>query len=381
MRIAVLGYIVRGPLGGLAWHHLQYVAGLSALGHDVVFVEDSDDYESCYDPSINAMTTDPTYGLGFTAEAFARLGLEQRWCYFDAFTSRWLGPLGDDALAAISSADLLINVSGVNPVRAWWDSVPHRALIDTDPVFTQVRHLRDGRARRHAEAHTTFFTFAELIGRGASVPDDGLPWLPTRQPVVPELWPVTPLPPDGPFTTVMQWNSYPAVEHDGQVFGMKSKSFEAVLELPGERPSASFVVALSALGRARARVERHGWQLANPLEVTRDPWTYQSFVQASTAEFSVAKHGYVASRSGWFSERSTGYLASGRPVIVEDTGFSDVLPSGEGILPFTDLDSAAAAIDEVQRHAAKHSAAARRAAEEHFDFRRVLPPLVETAVS
>ena len=119
LRIAVLGYIVRGPFGGMVWHHLQYVMGLVQLGHDVVFVEDSDDYASCYDPERGTMGTDPSYGLRFAAESFGHVGLRDCWAYHDAHTGRWHGPRADDARRFCGAADLVLNLSGVNPLRPW----------------------------------------------------------------------------------------------------------------------------------------------------------------------------------------------------------------------------------------------------------------------
>src|SRR5258707_4583058 len=133
MRIVVLGYIVRGPIGGLAWHHLQYVAGLARLGHDVLFLEDSEDYPACYDPSRHVIDTDPTYGLRFADDAFSKLGLEHRWAYYDAHTTRFLGPAANGASDFCASADLALNISGVNPLRDWTREIPVRVLIDTDP--------------------------------------------------------------------------------------------------------------------------------------------------------------------------------------------------------------------------------------------------------
>ncbi|MHB1561440.1 MAG: glycosyltransferase family protein, partial [Isosphaeraceae bacterium] len=167
-RIVVLGYIIRGPFGGMAWHHMQYVAGLARLGHDVMFIEDSDDYASCYDPERQGWGIDPSYGLRFADDALGRLGLGDRWAYFDAHTGRWLGPGSGNVRDFCASAELLINVSGVNPLRPWLVEIPRRALIDTDPAFTQIRHLTDPSARRMAELHTAFFTFGEAIPGGAS---------------------------------------------------------------------------------------------------------------------------------------------------------------------------------------------------------------------
>jgi hypothetical protein len=203
LRIIVLGYIVRGPIGGMAWHHLQYALGLARLGHDVLFLEDSDDYPSCYDPSTHEVGTDPSYGLRFAKNAFDRLGFGEHWCFFDAHRQEWRGPAAARSLRACEAADLLINVSGVNPIRPWLEQIPARVLIDTDPAFTQVRHLTDSSARIRAAQHNAFFSFAESIETGEStIPDDGFAWQATRQPIVLDFWPQSYGRSAGSFTTV-----------------------------------------------------------------------------------------------------------------------------------------------------------------------------------
>ncbi len=381
LRIVVLGYIVRGPLGGLAWHHLQYVMGLVKLGHDVYFVEDSGDSPwCCYDPARNVTDADPAYGLRFARHVFEWAGLAARWAYYDAHTLRWLGPGADRILEVCASADLLLNLSGVNPLRPWLLPIPARALVDTDPVFTQIRHLTDRAARDLALLHTSFLSFAENIGTDrSSVPDDGFPWQATRQPIVLDAWPVTPGPADGKFTTVMQWDSYAAQEYDGRHYGMKSNSFGQYLDLP-DRAGRVFELAVGGLA-TQALLTGKGWGVRNPLELARDPWTYQSYIQASKAEFSVAKHGYVVSRSGWFSERSAAYLASGRPVLLQDTGFSDWLPTGTGAVAFTSPEEALAGIEAINSRYRRHGEAARALAKQYFDAREVLPRLIERAMN
>lgn len=378
MRIVVLGYIVRGPVGGLAWHHLQYVMGLRDLGHDVYFLEDSDDYPSCYDPSRGVTTADPSYGLRFTAETFARVGLSERWAYYDAHSDVWLGPAGPRALEVCATADVVLNVSHVNPVRSWLQEVPVRVLIDTDPVFTQVKILTDKRYRERANSHTDFFTFAENIGsRSCSVPTAGLEWKPTRQPVVRHAWPVVP-PGGGALTSVMQWDSYRPVTYNGQTYGMKSLSFGPYLDLP-ETTGAHFDLAVgSATAPTQSLLDR-GWTLRNPLSVTATPWTYQRYIQESRAEFGIAKHGYVVSHSGWFSERSAAYLASGRPVIVQDTGFTEWLPGGTGVLPFTSPHEVVMAIEDLDRRYADHCDAALRIVDDYFSAPDVLTSLLHRA--
>ncbi len=381
LRIIVLGYIVRGPLGGLAWHHLQYVLGLARLGHDVYFLEDSDDYPSCSNPERDTLGTDPTYGLQFIRNVFARLGLTERWAYYDAHTGRWFGSAAEQILDRCATAELLLNISGVNPLRAWCQQIPARALIDTDPAFTQIRHLTDSAANSLAQQHTSFFTFAENIAHGtARLPNDGFPWQPTRQPIVTAAWPVTAGIKQGKWTTVMQWDSYATREYDGQKYGMKSDSFAEYMSLP-EITGDHFELAVGGRTAPRELLTAQGWQVLDPRLPTRDPWTYQKYIAQSKAEFSVAKHGYVISHSGWFSERSAAYLASGRPVLTQDTGFSEWLPTGAGILAFKSRAEALAGLAEINQRYEFHCHAAREIASSYFDSDQVLTELIERAMS
>ncbi len=177
----------------------------------------------------------------------------------------------------------------------------------------------------------------------------------------------------------MQWDSYAAVEYDGVRYGMKSDSFVSYLDLP-KRTSSELEIALGSPTAPRDLLASHGWRICDPLVPSRTPWTYQNYLQSSKGEFALAKQGYVTSRSGWFSDRSAGYLASGRPVVVQDTGFSDVLPTGEGLLAFATPDEALRCLDDVERNYQRHSAAARDVAREHFNGQRVLESLLERAL-
>jgi hypothetical protein len=381
LRIVVLGYVVRAPLAGLAWHYLQYVLGLVRLGHEVLFVEDSDDYPSCYNPQTLAFGNDPGYGLQFLSDSLTALDLPARWAYYDAHLKTWHGPGAARVHETLKSADLCLNVSGVNPLRPWFMEIPVRALIDTDPAFTQIRHLENTDSLARAERHTVFFTFGEEISAGrALVPDDGLPWQPTRQPILLTAWPVTPGHTEGRFTSVLIWEAYPALEYNGRRYGAKSDSFTQFLALPA-KTGPIFELAFGSRTAPGRLVSDHGWTLVNPLPISRTLDTYRRFLQASKAEFSIAKHGYVVSRSGWFSERSAAYLASGRPVVAQDTGFSHWLPTGEGVVPFVTLDEAASAIASVNGRYENHCRAARGLAEAFFDSDTVLAHLVERAMS
>ena len=381
MRIIVQGHLVRGPLGGRAWNPLQYVVGLDRLGYEVCFLEDSGDVPwSCYDPTRSVTDRDPTYGLQFAATIFERVGLGDCWAYYDAHTSRWFGPCAENIRERCANAELLLNLGLSNPMRPWTAEIPVRVLVDTDPAFTQVSHLTDNTLAGRAQQHTAFFSFGENIGKsGCFIPNDGFPWQPTRLPLVPDLWPMTPGSAQGAWTTVMHWNGG-GCEYGGVRYGMKNDSFSPYLDLP-ERVRQLFTVALGRPTAARQRLQAHGWVVTNPLEATRDPWTYQQFLRDSKAEFSVAKHGYVISRSGWFSERSVGYLASGRPAVLQDTGFSDWLPTGSGVISFHNPEEAIAGIQEISRRYEFHCKAAREIAEEYFEATKVLSHLIERAMN
>jgi len=372
-RVVVLGYIVRGPIGGMTWHYLNYVVGLQRLGMEVLFLEDSDDYASCYDPERHLVSNDPTYGLAYAGAVLERVNLEEQWAYFDAHTAAWHGPRAGDALHFARSADMLINISGVNPVRDWMLQIPVRVLIDTDPAFTQVKHLQDAGARQRAQSFTHYFTFGENFGQPAcDVPEDGFDWKPTRQPVVLDLWrKEAPLRESAPFTTVMQWDSYKELRHDGRVYGMKSASFSPYFDLP-RHTTTPLEIALGSRDAPRAQLKENGWGIRDPLEISQTPWTYQAYILRSAGEFAVAKDAYVRTNSGWFSERSACYLAAGRPVILQDTGFSRHLPTGSGLFAFANPEQAVEALDRCASDLRAQAKAAREVARESFDPATIL---------
>jgi hypothetical protein len=377
MRIVVLGYIVRGPLGGMVWSNLQFLRGLARLGHQVYFIEDSDDYPSCYDPIRGVIDDDPSYGLTFAAAALAEAGFSDRWAYFDARSDTWFGPCADRAQMICQTAELVLNLCGINPIRAWLEHVPLRVLVDEDPAFTQIRHLTDPQARRRAEQHNRFFTFAGNVGTPeCRLPDDGYPWQATRQPVVLDSIAEAAGRRESRFTTVMQWSSYHPVTYMGIHYGMKSDSFGPYIDLPG-RVSARLELAIAGASVPKQVLMDSGWSVVDAIETTITPLSYAEYIQHSKAEFSLAKQGYVISQSGWFSERSVTYLTTGRPVVVQDTGFSQWLEGGAGVLPFADPDQAAAAIEDVEARYDFHRRSALDIAVTYFDSDRVLGALLD----
>jgi hypothetical protein len=229
----------------------------------------------------------------------------------------------------------------------------------------------------NARNHTQFFSFGENIGKPhCTIPDDGFQWQHTRQPVVLDAWSYTLGNKNAKWTTVMQWDSYKVREYNGQSFGMKSSSFDDYFSLP-QRVKETFELAIGSATAPKDKLSKAGWHTADPLSITLNPGTYQQYIRQSKGEWSIAKHGYVISNSGWFSERSTGYLASGRPVVVQETGFSDVIEKGRGLFSFTSPEEAVAAIEEVNHNYASHCKWAREVAEEYFRFDKVLAALLQ----
>jgi hypothetical protein len=383
--VIVLGSLIREPTGGNAWANLSYVHGLAELGHDVYYVEDSDDYPACYDPRISAATTDPTYGLRFAANTFARLGLGDRWAYYDAHDDEWKGARARDARALCKSADLIVSYSGMwgNPLREWLQTVPRRSMIDGDPGFTQVRNLVDPMFRRRCEAYTAFFTIGANIGKPhCTIPADGFPWETTRPPISLAAWPCVPVPLNARYTTVMQWETFPKPMRYGDLsLATKSESFQAFADLPRRLGPIFEVGVRSRWASPDAMLRRAGWEIADIDGISRDPWAYQSFIQRSRAEFGIAKAAYVETQSGWFSERSAAYLASGRPVLHQDTGFPDWLPCGKGVFAFRSPDEVIDAVSRIDSDYDVHCRAARELAAEYFSGERVLPPLIDAAMA
>jgi hypothetical protein len=250
-------------------------------------------------------------------------------------------------------------------------------FIDTDPAFQQARMEAEPAWHDYVASHDVHCSFAELIGQPeCSVPTRDLVWHATRQPVVLDVWPVQSAPRDGAFTTVMQWESYRRRVLHGIELHMKDASMEPMWDLPG-RVGVTLEMALGGKAAPRTALAAAGWSLRDPMEVSASLWTYQQYLQSSRGEFSVAKHGYVVTRTGWFSERSANYLASGRPVVTEDTGFSKWMTTGLGILSFRTADEAAAAVCEVAGNYDAHARAARELAEEYFDATTVLTALLD----
>ena len=407
LRIVVTGLIAQHPwLGGLAWHYLQYVLGLRDLGHDVYYVEDSGEWPYTLDGGASGddwIAQDCSANVGYLNAALARFGLGERWAYRFPKERRWYGMPAPRRRELLRSADLLLNVSGTLMCPEEYRDIPRLVYIDSDPIFTQIK-LSQRRGHRDFQkrvaAHDVYFSFGETLA--GSRFESGYRWRPTRQPVVLAQWGLSP-PQRGVYSTVMSWTSYEPLVFRGKVYAQKDREFRRFVDLPARIAPARIELAVNHIDHAEWQTTEvpqtsndsrdgeqkmsiakalalHKWSIVDPVTHCASLDDYRNYIQSSKGEWSVAKNGYVQGRPGWFSERSACYLAAGRPVIVQDTGFDAILPVGEGILPFSTVEGAAAGIAEVDRNDPRHSRAAREIAAEYFDANRVLTKLIDEAL-
>jgi hypothetical protein len=375
LRIIVTGQMAQYPLGGVTWFYLQYVLGLARLGHDVYYIEDSGQWP--YSPQEQALPEDCSFNVNYLAAVMARYGLADKWAYCFPWQSQWFGLSEERRREVIASADLLVNVSGTLERPQEYRQVRRMAYLDTDPVFTQAKLARGQKDfRKDIDLHDAQFSYGECSS--SLVPDTGHHWRPTRVPIVLSEW-RTGQPYRNVFTTIMNWTSHNSVVHDGRTYGQKDVEFKRFLDLP-HRVAPSVIELAIGPGHGQRTpydlLRYKGWKLVDPADVCPDLDSLRTYTESSMAEWSVAKNGYVVGQSGWFSERSARYLAAGRPVIVQDTGFSKIFPVGQGVVPFNDFEEAVDGIRRVESDYECHSRAARALAEEYFDSAKVLRCLV-----
>jgi len=388
LRVVVSGLAGTYPFGGVFWDYFQYVLGFARLGHDVLYVEDTGRW--VYDAVSGTFVDDAARNVAVLAEAVRATApaAAERWFVRDA-TGRTYGRSWPDVADFCRSADLFLNISGSSMMRDEYFTARAVVYVDTDPMYTQgtVARWAAGdsdpdvtwrmKVLRH---HRLFLTFAENIGAAESrVPRDVFAWAPTRQPIVLDCWSSMRLPVSARrrvLTTVASWEpSERGPVIDGVEYGGKSREFERFLGLP-DRSRLPLEVALSGPAPVE-RLRQHRWHITDGYAVSRDPSTYRRYLASSSGEWSVAKHAYVASRSGWFSCRTACYLALGVPAIVQDTGFAVAIPTGRGVLSFATLDEAAEAIERMAADLGQHSSAAVDIAREYFDSDRVLTHMLE----
>jgi hypothetical protein len=379
--IVIAGSLAQKPgRGGHTWVFLQYILGFKKLGWDVLFL-DRLEPAMCIDQTGAPAPIERSWNLQYFLDVMRCFGLSDHYALLYDEGAATFGLSRPDVLERVRTSAALINVMGFLKDEEILAAAPRRVFLDIDPGFGQMwQALGQHETFRGHDAHVTI---AANIGKlDCPIPTCGLSWITTRQPVVIDEWPMASAlrKPERPITSVGSWRgAFGPVAYQGTTYGLRAHEFRRFAALPALTGSR-FEVALDihpADAKDVALLCDHGWRLAKPRRAAGDPWRYRSYIRGSAAEVMIAKGMYVQTRSGWFSDRSICYLASGRPVLAQDTGLGDALPTGEGLLTFTTVEEAAEATHAIGCDYTRHARAARRLAEDYFDSSKVLSSLVQ----
>jgi hypothetical protein len=376
--VFVAGALANKPgNGGEAWVRLSWLLGLRRLGFEVVFVEQLSP-GACVDTAGAPAPVARSHNLAFFRSVVEQFGLASTSSLIYDEGVQIFGMTEERLLAKAETAIALFNISGHLTYEPLMHNFMRKIYVDVDPGYTQYWHA-SGQSLG-LEEHDEYVTVGANIGTGVCpIPTRGIPWRAVRPPVVLDEWTPGRNGDTSRCTTVASWRgAFGPVTWDGHTFGLKAHEFRKVAELPRRVPGA-FEIALGihpADGNDKAMLERYGWRLVDPRDVTRSPDDFRAYVRGSGAEFSAAQGIYVETNSGWFSDRTAAYLAAGRPALVQDTGFSRTLPTGEGLLSFTTMEEAAAGAQEILSAYDRHSRAARELAETYFDSDLILEALI-----
>lgn len=375
-RIVIATYMVRYPLGGMLSWALQYCLGFHLLGHEVYLVEKANYAGACFDPKQKSMTDSCQSGLSTVKRLLSRFGLGDRLVFRDVHGK--LYGVDETRLAEIfSRADLLIDIGNHG---AWLPEAREAGLltvlIEGEPGFTQIKMASAEAAGEPVSPFDFYYSNGANIGTPRTIaPDAGRKWGHVFNPVATELIKVTQPSDEACFSTVMNWQSHQPIIFNGHSYGQKDVEFSKFIDLPAR---AGVPVEVAAAGNVpRRELQDKGWRLCDAHEVTATFDAYQNYITASLGEFSVCKNVFIATCSGWFSDRSAAYLASGRPVVLQDTGFSEHIPCGQGLFAVTDVDEAAAAIDEIRGNYSQHSLWARELSEEYLDAKILMGRILD----
>lgn len=371
--IVIGSYMVRYPLGGnLSWA-LQYLVGFKELGHEVYFVEKYVHPDSCYDPVKKVLSDDCSYGVKVVSDLLTRYGLEKNWCFVEN-GDIYHGLSKREIIDIFRRADLYLE-SGAH--GAWNEEATLatlRVYIDVDPTFTQIKFHNDSCRGIPIPDYNYYYTNGLNIGKeGNIIPTNGIDWRFIVNPVNTHLFRRVAPPKSAAYSTIMNWKSYDnLVQYNGVSYGHKNVEFDKFKKLP-QVVDVHFEIAISGINPPEEeRVKTYGWLLKDAQEVTFSFDIFRGYLSSCKGEFSVCKNMYTATNSGWFSDKSAAYMASGRPVIVQETGFSDHLPTGEGLFAVNNLLEAKEAIETIEGNYNWHCNKAVDIAYEYLEAKHVL---------
>ena len=379
-KIIVFGILFWFPLAGVTYQFLHYLIGLRRLGYDPYYIEDSGRW--IYDPRINDISGDASGNIEAVAPILEAHGFRDRWAFRGNYPDgQCYGMTESQILALYREADAFLNVTGAQEIREEHMVCPRRVYVESDPFASQVKVVKgDEMTITTLDAHDTLFSFGENLGApDCDAPIERFRWLPTRQPVVIDMW-------DNPYsrgetyTTITTWhNKGKNITYRGDTYyWTKDREFEKFLDLPRRR-HIPFELAAGVDEDTERRLRERGWRQRHSVELSKDFDRYRSYIQNSRGEFTIARDQYVRPLTGWFSDRSACYLAAGRPVITQETGFSKFLPTGKGLFGFRTMEDILAAIDAIESDYDGNCRAAREIAEEYFAAEKVVGSLMERA--
>ena len=370
-RIVLGSYMVRYPLGGMVSWVLQYLVGFQRLSHEVFFVEKSGYAGSCYDPLKNIMSDDCSYGIALLDALLARFDMQDQWCFVDA-QENYHGLSRAHVEAVFKSADVFIDMGTHGAWLPEAAATSLRVLIDGEPGFTQIKMEKQLAAGEEPPSYDFYYTVGSNIGTAkTTAPAARKEWRSVFHPVVTDMFLAATANPNAAFTTVMNWQSHQPIDFNGTRYGQKDIEFVKFMGLP-RRTAVLLEVAIAGKNAPTAQLMDSGWRVRDAHKVTLSYDSFRDYIQASKGEFSICKHVFVTTNSGWFSDRSAAYLASGRPVVLQDTGFSEHLPCGRGLFAVCTVDEAVAALEEINGDYERQTRWARDIAVEYLDAPKVL---------
>ena len=380
-----MGFMGSMPIAGVIWQHVHYVVGLQRLGHDVYYIEDS--ARLPYNPETFEVNNEFDYAAKVLNRLAGEFDFKNRW----AFCARYLrkNPTAGLPLKKIRQlyrdADAILNICGTQEFNDDLLKSDRIIYVESDPGVEQIKIDKGVRSTiDYLSRHHALFTFGENVGtKKFPVPPHGLKWHATRQPIVTHLWKTNQAPKRAAvFTSIANWSTSGLKDitwRGRKYLWSKSREFLRFVAAP-RRSGETFELATNIQDRkTREKFESNGWRFTSPLQMSVDYWLYRDYIQQSKGEFTVAKDQYVQLNTGWFSDRSACYLAAGRPVIMQETGFTKNYGADAGLLAFRSLGEIAEAVKMIKADYSKHSGAARQIAREIFEAEKVVKSLLDRA--
>jgi hypothetical protein len=380
-KVLVFGILFWYPLAGVTYQFLHYLIALRRLGYDPYYVEDSGRW--IYDPRLNDLSPDASGNIAAVAPVLEAHGFAGRWAFRGNYPDgRCYGLSAEQLRRLYREADAFLNVTGAQEIREEHLACPRRIYVESDPFAAQVKVANgDAGMITALAAHDAHFTFGENLGApDCDVPLERFRWLPTRQPVLLELWDNQRSAAGASYNTITTWhNKGKELSYRGDTYyWTKDREFVKFLDLPRRR-AGPFELAAGVDEDVRRLLREYGWRQVHSVEISQSIDRYREYIQQSRGEFTVARDQYVRPRTGWFSDRSACYLAAGRPVITQETGFSKFLPTGKGLFAFTTMDDVLAAVDAIESDYEGNRRAAQEIAAEYFAADKVVGSLLERA--